>query len=90
MADIRLRIELLDTDPLVWRRVVVPETINLHRLHELIQDVMGWEDCHLYEFECNGRHYGEPDDLSIIIFLGVFNQSFQTDVLCHLKSMRLQ
>ncbi len=64
MADIRLRIELLDTDPLVWRRVVVPEQINLHRLHELIQDVMGWADCHLYEFECNGRYYGEPDEWS--------------------------
>ena len=64
MPDIRLRIELLDTDPLVWRRVVVPEQINLHRLHELIQDVMGWGDCHLYEFECNGRYYGEPDEWS--------------------------
>ena len=64
MPDIRLRIELLDTDPLVWRRVVVPERINLHRLHELIQDVMGWGDCHLYEFECNGRYYGEPDEWS--------------------------
>ncbi|GAB2728846.1 plasmid pRiA4b ORF-3 family protein [Halomonas garicola] len=64
MADIRLRIELLNTDPLVWRRVVVPEQINLHRLHELIQDVMGWADCHLYEFECNGRYYGEPDEWS--------------------------
>ena len=64
MPDIRLRIELLDTDPLVWRRVIVPEQINLHRLHELIQDVMGWEDCHLYEFECNGRYYGEPDEWS--------------------------
>lgn len=64
MADIRLRIELLGTDPLVWRRVVVPEQINLHRLHELIQDVMGWADCHLYEFECNGRYYGEPDEWS--------------------------
>ncbi|WNK20167.1 plasmid pRiA4b ORF-3 family protein [Halomonas piscis] len=64
MADIRLRIELLHTDPLVWRRVVVPEQINLHRLHELIQDVMGWADCHLYEFECNGRFYGEPDEWS--------------------------
>ncbi|WP_280564180.1 plasmid pRiA4b ORF-3 family protein [Chromohalobacter sp. 48-RD10] len=62
MPDIRLRIELLDTDPLVWRRVVVPEQINLHRLHELIQDVMGWEDCHLYEFECHGRYYGESDE----------------------------
>jgi hypothetical protein len=37
MPDIRLRIELLDTDPLVWRRVLVPEQINLHRLHEVIQ-----------------------------------------------------
>jgi len=64
VPDIRLRIELLDTDPLVWRRVVVPEQINLHRLHELIQDVMGWEDCHLYEFQCNGRFYGEPDEWS--------------------------
>lgn len=64
MPDIRLRIELLDTDPLVWRRVLVPEQINLHRLHELIQDVMGWADCHLYEFECNGRYYGEPDEWS--------------------------
>ncbi|WP_311944728.1 plasmid pRiA4b ORF-3 family protein [Halomonas piscis] len=64
MPDIRLRIELLDTDPLVWRRVVVPEQINLHRLHELIQDVMGWADCHLYEYECNDRYYGEPDEWS--------------------------
>ncbi|WP_016855423.1 plasmid pRiA4b ORF-3 family protein [Halomonas smyrnensis] len=64
MPDIRLRIELLDTDPLVWRRVMVPEQINLHRLHELIQGVMGWEDCHLYEFECNGRYYGELDEWS--------------------------
>jgi len=64
VPDIRLRIELLDTDPLVWRRVVVPEQINLHRLHQLIQDVMGWADCHLYEFECNGRYYGEPDEWS--------------------------
>ncbi|MBS9405530.1 plasmid pRiA4b ORF-3 family protein [Halomonas sp. TRM85114] len=64
MPDIRLRIELLDTDPLVWRRVLVPEQINLHRLHEVIQAAMGWEDCHLFEFECNGRYYGEPDDWS--------------------------
>lgn len=62
MPDIRLRIELLDTEPLVWRRVVVPEQINLQRLHDVIQAVMGWEDEHLFEFECNGRFYGEPDE----------------------------
>lgn len=65
MPDIRLRIELLDTEPLVWRRVVVPEQINLHRLHELIQDVMVWGDCHLYEFECNGRYYDESGEWPI-------------------------
>lgn len=61
MADIVLRIELLGTEPLVWRRFLVPEQINLRRLHEVIQMVMGWENAHLYEFECGGRLYGEPD-----------------------------
>lgn len=61
MTDIVLRIELMDTAPLVWRRVCVPSQINLRRLHDVIQRVMGWEDCHLYEFEAEGRYYGEPD-----------------------------
>ncbi|MCO7233473.1 plasmid pRiA4b ORF-3 family protein [Cobetia sp. Dlab-2-AX] len=25
---------------------------------------MGWEEQHLYEFECDGRYYAEPDDFS--------------------------
>lgn len=61
MTDVVLRIELLHTDPLVWRRVLVPGKISLRRLHEVIQRVMGWDDAHLYEFECGGRRYGEPD-----------------------------
>lgn len=61
MTDIALRIDLTDTDPLVWRRVLVPSQINLRRLHDVIQLVMGWEACHLYEFEAEGRYYGEPD-----------------------------
>ncbi len=32
MPDTRLRIELLDTQPLVWRRMLVPQQISLHRL----------------------------------------------------------
>ena len=65
MTDIVLRIELLHTDPLVWRRVLVPAQINLRRLHDVIQLVMGWEDDHLYEFECEGRRYGEPDPFGV-------------------------
>ncbi|MBS62581.1 plasmid pRiA4b ORF-3 family protein [Salinisphaera sp.] len=61
MSDIVLRIELMDTAPVVWRQIVVPPQINLRRLHDVIQLAMGWENCHLYEFEADGRYYGEPD-----------------------------
>ena len=61
MTDIALRVELLDTEPLVWRRILVPEQINLRSLHQVIQIGMGWTGGHLYEFVCEGRSYGEPD-----------------------------
>lgn len=66
MTDIALRIELLEVEPRVWRRFLVPEQINLRRLHQVIQIVMGWTESHLYEFECAGRRYGEPDPFVIV------------------------
>jgi hypothetical protein len=56
-----LRIELLGTVPAVWRRISLPDTITLPRLHQTIQAVMGWSDCHMHEFEIAGVRYGEPD-----------------------------
>ncbi len=41
---------LSGTDPLVWRRVEVPEGYSFWDLHVAIQDAMGWQDCHLHEF----------------------------------------
>jgi hypothetical protein len=46
----RLRIELEEVRPRVWRRVEVPVTIRLDRLHRVIQAAMGWENSHLWEF----------------------------------------
>lgn len=66
MTDTVLRIELLDTEPLVWQRFLVPEQINLRRLHQVIQIVMGWENAHLYEFVCGGRRYGESDPFGML------------------------
>ena len=40
----------LNTDPLVWRRVQVPESYSFWDLHVAIQDAMGWKDYHLHEF----------------------------------------
>ena len=58
---LQLKIELAWIKPVIWRRIVVPETINLHKLHQVIQIVMGWRDCHLHEFVIDGKRYGPPD-----------------------------
>jgi hypothetical protein len=36
-----LKIQLLDIEPAIWRRFVVPANITLDRLHDIIQIVMG-------------------------------------------------
>lgn len=45
-----LKIELENTHPAISRELLVPSDLRLDRLHEVIQIVMGWEDCHLHEF----------------------------------------
>jgi len=41
---------LSETNPLVWRRIQVPEHYSFWDLHVAIQDAMGWLDYHLHEF----------------------------------------
>ncbi|MBW7930293.1 MAG: plasmid pRiA4b ORF-3 family protein [Gammaproteobacteria bacterium] len=48
---VALRIELLDVEPLVWRRVLVSNQWTLASLHGYLQWVMGWTDSHAHEFE---------------------------------------
>jgi len=43
-------IVLAETEPLVWRRIQVPEKYSFWDLHVAIQDAMGWQDYHLHEF----------------------------------------
>jgi hypothetical protein len=57
-----LRIELRDSDPLIWREVEVPTSITLKALHDIIQAAMGWFDYHLWEFTLDGQRYGLPMD----------------------------
>jgi hypothetical protein len=58
----QLRVELLHVKPLVWRRILVPETITLPKLHVVLQWAMGWTNSHLHEYEIARRRYGIPDD----------------------------
>lgn len=57
-----VRIELLYSDPLIWREVEVPTSITLKVLHDVIQCVMGWLDLHLWEFTIGHQKYGLPMD----------------------------
>ena len=52
-----LRIELEDIEPLIWRRVAMPISMNLKALHRVIQAAMGWLDYHLWEFTAGGAKY---------------------------------
>src|SRR5712691_49517 len=55
----QFRVSLLGTQPLVWRRIQVPEHYSFWDLHVAIQDVMGWQDCHLHEFRVVARLHGD-------------------------------
>jgi len=46
----QLKVTLCD-DPPIWRRLVIPGNFTFSDLHVVIQDAMGWHDCHLHEFE---------------------------------------
>ncbi len=60
-AAFQLRIELRELLPPVWRRFLVPGSITLPGLHRVIQEVMGWENCHLHLFRFGNKEYGVPD-----------------------------
>jgi Plasmid pRiA4b ORF-3-like protein len=56
-----LRIKLDDVEPAVVRRVEVPLTIRLDRLHLVLQAAMGWTNSHLYEIRARDVGWGRPD-----------------------------
>jgi len=57
----QLKVTLRESKPLIWRRIQVPSNITLHRLHMILQYVMGWTNSHLYSFDIAGTEYSIPD-----------------------------
>jgi hypothetical protein len=56
---LQVRVTLADVDdPPVWRRVVMPASYTLDRVHAIIQASMGWEESHLHMFRIKDREYG--------------------------------
>jgi Plasmid pRiA4b ORF-3-like protein len=61
----QLHIELRDLKPAIWRRVLVPQSVTLAKLHQVIQIAMGWTNSHLREFTIGRVRYGMPSRESI-------------------------
>jgi hypothetical protein len=57
---IQLKIALQWTKPPIWRRIQVDRKTTFFELHKIIQIVMGWQNCHLYEFNVLEYRIGEP------------------------------
>ena len=56
----QIKVTLKGSKPPIWRRFQVSGNVSLHRLHLILQAVMGWTNSHLYQFEIQGTQFGEP------------------------------
>ncbi|MGW7366973.1 plasmid pRiA4b ORF-3 family protein, partial [Streptomyces sp. NPDC054841] len=56
-----VKVALSGSRPPIWRRLQVPSSTDLRRLHDLIQAAFGWEDYHMWVFETGGQRYGVTD-----------------------------
>ena len=57
----QIKVTLLGTKPAIWRRLLVPASMTLAKLHDVLQTAMGWAGGHMHEFRTADRHFGIPD-----------------------------
>ncbi len=58
----QLRAQLRGIDPVVWRRLLVPGSVRLDRLHLMLQAAMGWTNSHLHCFSIGELTFGTQFD----------------------------
>lgn len=52
-----IRIELLDIEPLIWRRVLIADDMPMFQVGAALVGAMGWGGYHLMAFEIDGKRY---------------------------------
>jgi tetratricopeptide (TPR) repeat protein len=58
----QLKVTLRNSKPPIWRRLLVPASTKLSKLHDILQIAMGWTDSHLHMFSVGEVNYGVPSD----------------------------
>lgn len=53
-----VRISLRGSKPEVWRRLTIPGDLDLGRVHDAIQQAMGWTESHLHRFSLGDPYSG--------------------------------
>ena len=54
----RLRVDLADSHPPIWRRLTLPSNLTLDVLHDVLQTAFGWTNSHLHRFALARDRYG--------------------------------
>ncbi len=59
----RLRVDLDDATPPIWRRVDVRSDVTLEVMHQVLQVAFSWDDYHLYRFSLGGHAFDRDSQL---------------------------
>lgn len=59
----QIKVTLRSTRPSIWRRILVPGSTTLLKLHDILQIVMGWENAHLHMFKIPGLNNEPMEDV---------------------------
>lgn len=59
---IQLKVTLQDTEPRIWRRVLVDRGTVFFDFHHILQIAFGWKNSHLFEFRYNNCKISEKSE----------------------------
>ncbi|MBI4392583.1 MAG: plasmid pRiA4b ORF-3 family protein [Euryarchaeota archaeon] len=60
----QLWVSLTDSEPVIWRKVLVDSSFTFADLHVVMQILMDWTDSHLHEFVVGKTHLAHPETIA--------------------------
>jgi hypothetical protein len=58
----QIKITLSGSEPAIWRRFLIEPNANLFKLHQAIQNIMGWTNSHMHQYRKGKIFYGKLDE----------------------------
>jgi hypothetical protein len=66
----QLKVSIKGAKPPIWRRILIPASMELIDLHHAIQAAMGWYNCHLHQFRQGRTNFVPNPDPEFMGFGG--------------------